>query len=104
MNWKVALWGLPIVVAGIGAIAYATGNLGPVIPEKAMAAVEKVKAEPKAASHNLDISVTVARVAPHDFVETLSLSGSLIPREEILIGPEVEGLRVSKSSSRKGPR
>jgi RND family efflux transporter MFP subunit len=94
MNWKVALWGLPIVVAGIGAIAYATGNLGPVIPEKAMAAVEKVKAEPKAASHNLDISVTVARVVPHDFVETLSLSGSLIPREEILIGPEVEGLRV----------
>src|SRR5690606_33786818 len=65
---------------------YATGFL----PK---AAAEKEAAAP-ATAPNIQTSVSVVRVAPHAFVETLSLSGSLVPREEILIGPEIEGLRV----------
>jgi hypothetical protein len=36
-------------------------------------------------------SVTVSRVTMNDFVETAVVSGSLIPREEILVSPEIEG-------------
>ncbi len=39
-------------------------------------------------------SVTVSKVATADFVQTAVVSGSLVPREEILVSPEIEGLRV----------
>jgi RND family efflux transporter MFP subunit len=39
-------------------------------------------------------AVTVARVAVTDFHETVLVTGTLVPREEILVAPEVEGLRV----------
>ncbi len=86
MNKKLVLWALPVLIAGLGAVAYASGFL----PK---AAAEKKAAAPVTAP-NIQTSVSVARVAPHAFVETLALSGSLVPREEILIGPEIEGLRV----------
>ena len=86
MKKKLVLWGLPLLLAALGAATYATGYL----PK---AAAERKAAVPTTAP-DLHISVSVARVAPHAFVETLTLSGSLVPREEILIGPEIEGLRV----------
>ncbi|MEW5964042.1 MAG: efflux RND transporter periplasmic adaptor subunit [Pseudomonadota bacterium] len=39
-------------------------------------------------------AVTVVRVALADFHETVLVTGTLVPREEILVAPEVEGLRV----------
>jgi RND family efflux transporter MFP subunit len=48
--------------------------------------------------------VTVTRVAPADFVETVVASGSLVAREEILVGPEVEGLRVVAVLADEGAR
>lgn len=39
-------------------------------------------------------AITVAKVRKQDFVQTAVMSGSLIPREEILVSPEIEGLRV----------
>ncbi len=39
-------------------------------------------------------AVSVVRVKAADFVEQVVLTGSLVAREEILVGPEVEGLRV----------
>lgn len=86
MKKKLILWALPVLIAGLAAAAYGTGFL----PK---AAAEKEAAAP-ATAPNIQTSVSVARVAPHAFVETLALSGSLVPREEILIGPEIEGLRV----------
>lgn len=86
MKKKLVLWALPVMVVGLAAVAYGTGFL----PK---AAADKKAAAPTLAP-NVHISVSVARVAPHAFVETLTLSGSLVPREEILIGPEIEGLRV----------
>ncbi len=86
MKKKFVLWALPVMVVGLAAVAYGTGFL----PK---AAADKKAAAPTLAP-NVHISVSVARVAPHAFVETLTLSGSLVPREEILIGPEIEGLRV----------
>ncbi|PPC84898.1 MAG: efflux transporter periplasmic adaptor subunit, partial [Hyphomicrobium sp.] len=39
-------------------------------------------------------TVTVSKITMANFVETTVVSGSLIPREEILVAPEIEGLRV----------
>jgi HlyD family secretion protein len=52
----------------------------------------------------LAAAVTVARVAPADFVETVLATGSLVAREEILVGPEVEGLRITEVLADEGTR
>src|SRR5882672_10031068 len=52
----------------------------------------------------LAAAVTVARVAPADFVETVQATGSLVAREEILVGPEVEGLRITEVLADEGMR
>ena len=52
----------------------------------------------------LAAAVTVARVAPADFTETVLATGSLVAREEILVGPEVEGLRVTEVLADEGMR
>jgi multidrug efflux pump subunit AcrA (membrane-fusion protein) len=66
-------------------------------------------AESKAAKEarlddTLAAAVTVVRVAPADFAETVLASGSLVAREEILVGPEVEGLRVTEVLTDEGAR
>ena len=48
--------------------------------------------------------MTVARVAPADFAETVLATGSLVAREEILVGPEVEGLRITEVLADEGMR
>ena len=48
--------------------------------------------------------MTVARVQPADFVETVLVTGSLVAREEILVGPEVEGLRITEVLADEGMR
>ena len=50
------------------------------------------------------IMVTAARVRSADFVETVVVTGTLVPREEILVGPEVEGLRVIEVLADEGDR
>jgi HlyD family secretion protein len=52
----------------------------------------------------LAAAVTVARVAPADFVEMVLATGSLVAREEILVGPEVEGLRITEVLADEGTR
>ena len=39
-------------------------------------------------------AVSVATVETREFVETVLVTGSLVPRDEILVSPEIEGLRV----------
>jgi RND family efflux transporter MFP subunit len=47
-------------------------------------------------------AITVSKVVTEDFVETAAVSGSLIPREEILVSPEVEGFRVRELFADEG--
>jgi RND family efflux transporter MFP subunit len=49
-------------------------------------------------------AITVSKVAIEDFVETAAVSGSLVPREEILVSPEVEGLRVLELLADEGDK
>jgi len=94
MNKKLLVWGLPFLIAGALVLAYVTGLLPPAAAQKMASVLEKKQAPPQVAAQNHDIAVSVARVGPREFVENLAVSGSLVPREEILIGPEIEGLRV----------
>jgi HlyD family secretion protein len=94
MNKKLLVRGLPFVIAGALALAYVTGVLPPAAVQKVTGVFEKKQAPPQVVAQNHDIAVSVARVRSHEFVENLAVSGSLVPREEILIGPEIEGLRV----------
>lgn len=48
--------------------------------------------------------VTVAKAAPEDFIETVLVTGTLVPREEILVAPEVDGLRVLDLAVDEGDR
>jgi len=52
----------------------------------------------------LAAAVTVARVAPADFVETVLATGSLVAREEIPGRAEVEGLRITEVLADEGMR
>jgi len=60
--------------------------------KKQTAAIQAERME--AAKPTAAPAITVSKVATNDFVETAVVSGSLIPREEILVSPEIEGLRV----------
>ena len=42
------------------------------------------------------LTVSVVRPQSQPLVETLLVTGSLLPREEIQVGPEVEGLRLEE--------
>ncbi|MEQ1576176.1 MAG: efflux RND transporter periplasmic adaptor subunit [Hyphomicrobium sp.] len=49
-------------------------------------------------------SVSVVRVTANDFAETVLVTGSLVAREEILVAPEVEGLKVVEIKVDQGDR
>lgn len=77
------------LAAAVAAVVWATGLYKPVldIVTHRTAKTEKIAtvAPP---------SVTVSRVTSADFVETVLVTGSLVPREDVLVAPEVEGLRI----------
>jgi multidrug efflux pump subunit AcrA (membrane-fusion protein) len=76
-------------LAAVGAVA----GGGYIFVEKShTAAVQAARLE--AAKPTAAPAITVSKVTTNDFVETAAVSGSLIPREEILVSPEIEGLRV----------
>lgn len=52
------------------------------------------KIEAAAESQIAAPAITVAKVQAANFTEVAMISGSIVPREEILVSPEVEGLRV----------
>jgi HlyD family secretion protein len=49
-------------------------------------------------------AVSVVKVAQADFTELVVVSGSLVPRDEILVAPEVEGFRVLELMVDEGDR
>ncbi|MFV0298673.1 MAG: efflux RND transporter periplasmic adaptor subunit [Hyphomicrobiaceae bacterium] len=49
-------------------------------------------------------AVSVVRASSGHFQETVLVTGSLVPREEILVGPEIDGLRVVEVLADEGDR
>lgn len=86
---------LAIVVAGGFAALYASGHLTPGNPSPQPKSVLTKDASP---------AVSVRRVEHAKLVETVLVTGTLVPRTEILVAPEVEGLRVLELSAEEGDR
>ncbi|WP_051357360.1 efflux RND transporter periplasmic adaptor subunit [Azorhizobium doebereinerae] len=81
----------PRLISAALALALAAG-LGLVVPARAAAPEAK--------------GLTVSVVRPHDqeLAETLLVTGSLLPREELQVGPEIEGYRVTEILAEVGDK
>ncbi len=84
-------------------VAGAVATAGYVYLEKRQAA-EIQAARLEAAKPVAAPAITVSKVTTENFVETAAVSGSLIPREEILVSPEVDGLRVLELLADEGDK
>ncbi len=83
------LGGLAVVLAGVGAL-YATGHLTSA-DQPAGSSTGAMRA--KTAAETAPV-VSVVKVGVANFVETVLITGSAVARDEVVIAPEIEGLRV----------
>jgi HlyD family secretion protein len=89
------------VLAALGAGVYQWPRLAALLPLHASTQSEDAK---KAEQPTQPPAVSVAKVGVGDFVETVMVSGSLVPRDEILVAPEIDGLRVLELNVDEGDR
>ncbi len=87
-----------LAIAGIGVYLIANGTI-PLFRKPQTAAAAKDTGQDLLAA-----AVSVTRAIPADFAEQVVITGSLVPREEILVGPEVEGLRVVEVLADEGDK
>ncbi|MGL4397225.1 MAG: efflux RND transporter periplasmic adaptor subunit [Hyphomicrobium sp.] len=81
------IWGIATALAIAGATYKFKPHLLGLAPQP-----NAHTAAPEAAP--LAPAVTVAKVTVADFIDRATVSGSIVAREEILVAPEIEGLRV----------
>jgi RND family efflux transporter MFP subunit len=87
-----------LVLAGLAVAAYQTG-LVTSAPHHAEAVSKRA-----APSGPPPPAVSVVQATTSDFVETVLVTGSFVAREEILVSPEVDGLRVLELRAEEGDR
>ncbi len=93
---KTALWVAAAAVLGFG--TYKSGLV---------TKIEDAAHAPAAAPSESTVkapAVSVVRLTQSDFAETVLVTGSLVPREEIMVAPEVEGLKVMQINVDQGDR
>ena len=87
-----------LTIVGLGVVAITAGLLITGIGRKPgleVAGASSATSAPKtAASQNLPPVVSVALVKQAEFTENIVVTGTIVPRDEILVAPEVEGVRV----------
>lgn len=104
MKWTnavIGLAGLGIIAAGLVAKGYLPLNWS---PTAVTPSANSSRSGPQDSSIAPPLAVTVANVQPDEFIERVLVTGSLVAREEILVGPEVEGLRVVEVLADEGDR
>jgi HlyD family secretion protein len=79
---------LALLMTRSAAAAVAIGYFG--LPSQVLAA------EPNASSTSADMSVSVAQAKTTCFADTLQVTGVLVPRNELLVRPDREGLQISE--------
>ncbi len=87
-----------LMIAGFGTLALAAGvwvsGLGRK-PLQDVVGIAIAKSAPKKAESTvLPPVVSVAQVRQAEFIESIVVTGTIVPRDEILVAPEVEGVRV----------
>lgn len=99
---------LKSIATGVAVVAVATVALyveaGPYVARKMREAPSAAKHVAAAKDEVLAPAVSVARVGPAPFIETVLVTGSLVPRDEVLVAPEIEGLRVQSLAVEEGAR
>ncbi|HEX2839785.1 efflux RND transporter periplasmic adaptor subunit [Hyphomicrobium sp.] len=88
-------------IGGLGLAAYQAGLVQPLVASFShnhAEATQPAKPEPPVPA------VSVVPAQKLDFVETALVTGSFVPREEILVAPEVDGLRVLELKVEEGDR
>ncbi|WP_072396476.1 efflux RND transporter periplasmic adaptor subunit [Hyphomicrobium sp. CS1GBMeth3] len=88
-------------LVGLGIAAYQSGLVEPYL---ASFAAKQDDAKHNAAKEQPPPAVSVVEAAKADFVETVLVTGSFVPREEILVAPEVDGLRVLELKAEEGDK
>ncbi len=89
---------LLLALTGLAVMAYQSGMLEADLQTAAprREAAKAPRSEPPAPA------VSVVRAAEADFIETVLVTGSFVAREEILVAPEVDGLRVLEIRAEEG--
>ncbi|HML43553.1 MAG TPA: efflux RND transporter periplasmic adaptor subunit [Hyphomicrobium zavarzinii] len=97
---------LLVILAGLGGLAVAAYHSGFVEPYLATFAAKHAEAEERAAAKSEAPvpAVSVVQATKSNFVETVLVTGSFVAREEILVAPEVDGLRVLELKAEEGDR
>jgi RND family efflux transporter MFP subunit len=85
------------LAAAAAAVVWGTGLYKPVLD-----IVTHRTAKTEKAATVAPPSVTVSRVTAADFVEMVLVTGSLVAREDVLVAPEVEGLRITELRADQG--
>ena len=91
-----------LTILGAALMAHQFGMLEPYL------ATHRAKPEAAAVAEAKDVvpapAVSVVKAVEADFVETVMITGSFAPREEIIVAPEVDGLRVLELNAEEGDR
>lgn len=87
-------------LAGLSVAAYQSGVVTPYLTS--FAAKHDSKKTAAAPMEAPAPAVTVVQATQSDFVDTVLVTGSFVPREEILVAPEVDGLRVLEIKAEEG--
>ena len=90
-----------LVLGALGAAFYSSPRLAALLPLHKSPHGQSAKTDEHP---TLPPAVSIAKVSIADFVETVIVSGSLVPRDEILVAPEVEGFRVLELKVDEGDR
>ncbi len=95
-----------IAVAAAGAAALYTQGLPPFSSTQTGQAAPREAAAPKGKSARAEpaAAVTIVRAAVAPLEETLLVTGTFVPRLEVLVAPEVEALRVMELLVEEGDR
>ena len=89
-----------ITVLAVGAVALKAVGI---FPDGAPAAVIAGAEPARTGTDDTALPVvTVTTVASADFIETVLITGSVVARDEILVHPEVEGLRIEEIAAEEG--
>lgn len=70
----------------------------------AASGAETQAVESKAATPPVAAAVTVTPAIRSEVVEAVTVTGTLVPRQEILVGPEIEGLRILELFADEGDK
>lgn len=98
MRTKLLIAGACILAAGAAIITFGDGT------QLATKVKAKLQSKHEATAEIPPPAVTVARVKTRTFVETVMVTGSLVARDEIVVAPEVEGLRTVELRFDEGDR